>query len=91
MARPASGARAGFIAVFGLALAFSLLSAFAGIVADPVHRPLGIHRRRLRRLVAAIERNLRGDGPERFVVRDHYIARILDVADLLRVALSKLH
>ena len=75
----------------GLALAFSLLSAFAGIVADPVQRRLGIHQRRLRRLVAAIERNLGGDGPERFVVRDHYVARILDIADLMRVALSKLH
>ena len=75
----------------GLALAFSVLSAFAGIVADPVQRRLGIHQRRLRRLVAAIERNLGGDGPERFVVRDHYVARILDVADLLRVALGKLH
>ena len=75
----------------GLALAFSVLSAFAGVVADPVQRVLGIHRRRLRRLVAAIERTLGGHGPERFEVRDHYVARILDVADILRVALSKLH
>ena len=75
----------------GLALAFSVLTAFAGVVADPVQRRLGIHQKRLRRLVAAIERNLRGDGPERFEVRDHYVARILDVADLLRMALSKLH
>ena len=75
----------------GLALGFSVLSAFAGVVADPVQRALGIHQRRLRRLVAAIERNLGGDGPERFVVRDHYVARILDVADVLRAAWSKLH
>ena len=75
----------------GLALAFSVLSAFAGVVADPVQRVLGIHRRRLRRLVAAIERTLAGHGPERFEVRDHYVARILDVADILRMALSKLH
>ena len=75
----------------GLALAFSVLSAFAGVVADPVQRVLGIHRRRLRRLVAAIERTLGGHGPERFEVRDHYVARILDVADILRMALGKLH
>ena len=78
-------------ATVGLALAFSVLSAFAGVVADPVQRLLGIHQRRLRRLVAAIEHNLGGHGPERFEVRDHYVARILDVADLLRLALSKLH
>lgn len=75
----------------GLALAFSVLSAFAGVAADPIQRRLGLHRRRLERLVAAIERSLAGDGPERFVVRDHYVARVLDVADLLRVAWSKLH
>ena len=75
----------------GLALAFSVLSAFAGVVADPVQRRLGIHRKRLRRLVAAIERNLQGHGPDRFEVRDHYVARILDIADILRVALNKLH
>ncbi len=75
----------------GLALAFSVLSAFAGVVADPVQRVIGIHRRRLRRLVAAIERTLAGHGPERFEVRDHYVARILDVADILRAALSKFH
>ena len=75
----------------GLALAFSLLAAFAGLVADPLQRRLGIHQRRLRKLVGTIERSLRGDGSERFEVRDHYVARILDVADVLRVALSKLH
>ena len=75
----------------GLALAFSLLAAFAGLVADPLQRRLGIHQRRLRKLVGTIERSLRGDGSERFEVRDHYVARLLDVADLLRVALSKLH
>lgn len=75
----------------GLALAFSVLSAFAGIAADPVQRVLGIHQRRLLRLVAAVERSLGGHGPERFEVRDHYVARILDIADLLRVTLGKLH
>ena len=74
----------------GLALAFAVLSAFAGVVADPAQRLLGIHQRRLGKLLSAIERNLKGDGRGRFVVRDHYVARVLDVADLLRVAWSKL-
>ena len=80
----------------GLALAYSLLTAFAGFVADPAQRHLGTHERRLRRLLAAIDRNLRGDGPDNFAVRDHHVARILDVADppiadLPQVALSKFH
>ena len=78
-------------AMVGLALAFSVLSAFAGIVADPVQRRLGRHRRLLERLVAAIGRSLRGGDPGRFAVRDHWIARILDVVDLVRTVWSKLH
>ena len=72
----------------GLVLAFSLLSAFAGVLADPAQRRLGLHQRRLKRLVDAIghdlESDLEGDGPGRFRVCDHYVARILDLADLLR-------
>ena len=74
----------------GLVVAFSLLSAFAGVVADPVQSRLGLHQRRLKRLIDAIghdlERDLKGDGSGRFRVCDHYVARILDLADLLRAA-----
>ena len=78
-------------AMAGLALAFSVLSAFAGIVADPMQRLLGRHRRLLEQLVAALGRSLRCGDPGRFAVRDHWIARLLDVVDLLRTAWSKLH
>jgi len=78
-------------AMAGLALAFSVLSAFAGVVADPVQRRLGRHRRLLERLVAALGRRLRGGDPGRFAVRDPWIARHLDVVDLFRTAWSKLH
>ena len=78
-------------AMAGLALAFSVLSAFSGVVADPVQRRFGRHRRLLERLVAALERSLRDGGPGRFAIRDHWIARLLDVVDLIRTAWSKLH
>ena len=78
-------------AMAGLALAFSVLSAFAGVVADPVQRRIGRHRRLLERLVAALGHSLHGGDPGRFAVRDHWIARLLDVVDLLRTAWSKLH
>lgn len=63
----------------------AVLTAFAGVVADPVQRRLGLHRRRLERLVDVLERHLRGEEA-RLVVRDHYVARLLDLFDLLRVA-----
>ena len=63
----------------------AVLTAFAGIVADPVQRRFGLHRRRLTRFVDVLERYLRGEEA-RLVVRDHYVARLLDLFDLLRVA-----
>jgi hypothetical protein len=70
----------------GLMLGAAVLSAFAGIVADPLQRHLGLHRRRLCRLVDALERQWEGGTDGRFVVRDHYAARLLDVLDLLASA-----
>ena len=72
----------------GLVLAFSLLSAFAGVLTDPAQRRFGLHQRRLKRLIDAIghdlESDIEGGGPGRFRVCDHYVARILDLVDLLR-------
>ena len=82
---PATAGVATTIAFTGaLALVAAPVSAFAGLVADPVQRRLGLHQRRLGRLIDAIERDLKGDGPGRFEVRDHYVMRILDLAEALR-------
>lgn len=74
----------------GMLVPLAMLTAFAGIVADPVQRRLGLHRRRLSRMLDVLEQNLRGRGDARFVVRDHYVARLFDVIDwtsvLLRLA-----
>lgn len=69
----------------GLAVATAVVAAFAGIVADPVQRSLGIHRRRLHKMLDALERNFRGQGPAAFVVRDHYAARLVDLVDVVRL------
>lgn len=70
----------------GLMTLAAALAAFAGIVADPVQRRLGLHQRRLRRLLAVLERQFRGEGTARFVVRDHYVGRLLDLVDIVRTA-----
>jgi hypothetical protein len=62
----------------------SVAGAFAGIVADPVQRVLGIHRRRLLRLTDVLERRFsEGNHEAGLLVRDHYVARLLDLLDLL--------
>jgi hypothetical protein len=62
----------------------SVAAAFAGIIADPVQRALGLHRRRLLRLIDALEQQFGQEhGESGFVTRDHYVARLLDFLDLL--------
>ncbi|MDA8249528.1 MAG: hypothetical protein M0Z28_10135 [Rhodospirillales bacterium] len=70
----------------GLLLAGSTLAAFAGVVADPLQRRLGLHRARLLRLIVSLERQANDPAAPGFAVRDHYVARLLDLFDLLAVA-----
>jgi len=76
-------ARFGVVDLFltGAALAFaaSLVTTFAGLIADPVQVVTGSHRRRLARLVARIETDRRGAGLE----REHIAARVGDITDTL--------
>ncbi|MCF8481917.1 MAG: hypothetical protein K9H25_15940 [Rhodospirillum sp.] len=81
----ASGAVMGatFATVAGAA---SVVGAFAGVVADPLQKRLGIHQRRLGKLVDSLEGDLRGGVGKPLVLRDHYLARVFDLMDLLTVA-----
>lgn len=70
----------------GLMVAAAATTAFAGIVSDPLLRRVGLHRRRLHRLIDVLGDELRGKRGRDFAVRDHYVARIFDLADMLRAA-----
>ena len=70
----------------GLMLLTAVTAGFAGVISDPVQRALGLHARRLERLIDALGRELQGDGAVGFRVRDHYVARIFDLVDLSRAA-----
>jgi hypothetical protein len=79
-AEPSAGlvvATTGALAVLG-----SVIAAFSGIVTDPIQRVLGVHRRRLLRLIDALESTLCDEAVGRFSLRDHYVARLLDLLDL---------
>lgn len=72
--------------VVALLLIGASLAAFAGLVADPIQRRLGIHQRRLHRMLDVLEANLRGPSRESLAVRDHYVARLLDLLDYVTAA-----
>jgi hypothetical protein len=66
--------------------AVGVLTALAWIVIDPLLAKTGIHRRRLDRFVTALGEELRGERRGEYRVRDHYIARVFDVLEMLRAA-----
>jgi hypothetical protein len=59
----------------------AVVSAFSGILTDPLQRRFGLHRRRLLRLLATLEGVLCEERETPLAMRDHYVARLLDLLD----------
>jgi hypothetical protein len=53
------------------------------MLADPVQRATGLHRRRLEALVASVEAAFHRADDKGFVAYDLYVARLLDLGDVL--------
>jgi hypothetical protein len=74
----------------GLLAASTLAAAFSGVVTDPIQRKLGLHQRRLKRMLDALEQQMLDPTAPGFVMHDHYVARLMDLFDvagtLVRVA-----
>jgi hypothetical protein len=75
----------------GLMLAATTFAAFAGIVSDPIQRALGLHRARLLRMIDTLEQQFFDPAATGFAVRDHYVARLLDLFDILGAAVRLTH
>jgi hypothetical protein len=67
----------------GLVGVGAVAAAFSGVIADPIQRRLGLHRRRLLRLIGALEAQFFSDEAAGLIVRDHYVARLLSLFELL--------
>lgn len=89
MFRPGASPVLVALTVAALIMVGSVFAAFAGIFADPVQTRLGIHRRRLLRLIDTLEVELTDKGTKPFAAREHLYARVMDiwdaVASLLRL------
>lgn len=67
--------------VVALVAAGSVVAAFAGTLADPVQAKLGIHRRRLLRLLDRVEAVTVGQHLQPSLPREHLLARSFDLWD----------
>ncbi|HEX4261039.1 MAG TPA: DUF6635 family protein [Acetobacteraceae bacterium] len=88
-AAPSAALIAGLTA--GLMGAAAFFTAFTGVITDPLQRRLGLHQRRLARLVAALERQMGDPAAPAYALRDHYVARVVDLLDLLGTAWRLAH
>jgi len=70
----------------GLMLASATVAAFAGVISDPIQRATGLHQKRLEKMVDALERQFFDPTAPGFAVHDHYVARLVDVFDVLGAA-----
>jgi hypothetical protein len=72
-------------------LSGALLAAFSGVITDPLQRRFGLHRGRLIRLLSTLEAGLCGEASHDRVMRDYYVARLVDVFDLVALAMRVSH
>jgi hypothetical protein len=66
----------------------SAIAAFAGVLADPVQRRLGLHSRRLNQMLDSVELIMLGKSDQKYKVRDHYVARIFDLLDWTQLVIK---
>lgn len=67
----------------GLIAGLGVLSALAGVITDPIQQVLGLHERKLLKLLNTLEQQLTGQE-HGYRLHDAYVARIFDLWDLLQ-------
>lgn len=72
------------VAVMAALAAFAALS---GVISDPVQAAIGLHRRRLHKLLDHLERDVAASTQSSFRPKDQFVARILDTFDMIRSGL----
>jgi hypothetical protein len=85
---PASATWAELVATtLAVMTGFALLATFTGLVMDPLQQALGLHRRRLERLIDTLERAALGQTDASLALPDPYVARLTDLVDVALIAL----
>lgn len=72
------------LAVMAALAAFAALS---GMIFDPIQAAVGLHRRRLHKLLDHLQRDITLDTQSSFRPKDQFVARILDTFDMIRSSL----
>ncbi|KAA1176093.1 hypothetical protein FWJ25_02880 [Marinobacter salinexigens] len=82
---PSLGTMASVMAAVMAALA--AFAALSGMIFDPVQAAVGLHRRRLNKLLDHLERDITQSTRNSFRPKDQFVARILDAYDMIRAGM----
>lgn len=80
------GAELVVLSTLGVMVLFAILACFSGLASDPIQSWLGIHQRRLNRMLDSLERDLQTQTSGSFRPKDAYLARIMDIIDAARMS-----
>ncbi|WP_228339783.1 DUF6635 family protein [Marinobacter sp. F3R08] len=72
------------VAVMAALAAFAALS---GVISDPVQAALGLHRRRLHKLLDHLQKDVMLSTQSSFRPKDQFVARVLDTFDMIKSGL----
>ncbi len=67
--------------------ALSAFAALSGVIFDPIQAAVGLHRRRLRKLLEHLQRDVSLRTQSSFRPKDQFVARVLDTFDMIRSGL----
>lgn len=67
----------------GIAVALGIIASYTGVVTDPLQKSLGLHQKKLHKIIDALEQQLLGDDENAVSFKDGYVARVMDVADIM--------
>ncbi len=76
------------IATFCILGFLSIIASFSGLLTDPIQYCLGLHQRRLKKLIQHIKEDFKTQSRASFHPKDQYLARIMEVFDALKTHLS---
>lgn len=76
------------LSLLGVMAMIAVVTAFSGVIHDPIQAAAGIHRRRLNRMLDAIEALATEPFAKGYRPKDTYLGRVYDLIDWVKGALS---
>jgi hypothetical protein len=73
--------------LFAVMAALAAFAALSGMIFDPIQAAVGLHRRRLHKLLDHLQRDITLHTQSSFRPKDQFVARILDTFDMIRSSL----